>query len=96
MHDDKIRCLVSDAHGIYAWQAFVTNYDPTEWHVQVEDLRTLEAGPGDPNYWEATTNVEMEASYRDEDGHAWHLYQDGDIFAIRDDLTDVEFREVFP
>lgn len=94
--DDKIRLLVDGNRGRYTWQHFVTAFDPTEWHVQTEDLRTLEAGPDDEFYWEAAANVEMDAEFHD-GAHAWRLTQyEGDIFAIRDDLTDVEFREAFP
>jgi hypothetical protein len=95
--DDKVRLLVDGGnHGIYAWQHFVTAYDPTEWHVQVLDLRTLEAGPDDENYWEAAANVEMEAEFHD-GKHTWYLVQyEGDIFARRADLTVAEYREAFP
>ena len=100
---DKVRLLVDGAiRGVYAWQAFVRDFDPTEWHVQVEDLRTLEAGPDDENYWEAADNVEMEAEFQEMGdhetvAHVWHLVQyEGDIFAVREDLTYAEYREAFP
>ena len=91
----KITCLVDGSRGIFAWQQFIQNEDATKWGVEPEDVVTLTNGPDDPNYWEAAANVEMGAEYLDSLGYKWHLYQDGDIFALRDDLSQVEFEEAF-
>ncbi len=93
--DDKIRLLVDGTRGRYTWQHFVTACDPTEWHVQVEDLLTLEAGPDDENYDEAAANVLMEAYFED-NGHEWYLAErEGDIFAVRDDVPDSDMEAFY-
>lgn len=93
--DAKIEILASDARGPYAWRDLMEMIDPAAWGIQPEDVATLKAGPDDENYWEAANNAEMDAEYTAPDGHTWRLYQDGDIFALRDDLTDEEREERF-
>lgn len=56
------------------------------WHgIDPEDLAILRQGPDHADYWEAWDDVLSSASYTDDDGHTWTLYQDGDLFAVRDD-----------
>lgn len=95
--ETKVLLLVDgDIRGAYAWQHFALFNSPYDWGIQDEDIATLRAGPDDPNYWEAAANAEMGAEYKDMDGHVWHLHHDVHIYALRDDLTDVEYREAFP
>lgn len=82
--DTTIECIVDGAHGIYVPQAFAEQ--SIGWHgIDPEDLAILRAGPDHADYWEAWDVVLATAFYKDSDGCVWMLFQDGDLFAIRDD-----------
>jgi hypothetical protein len=49
-------------------------------------------GPHREEYWDAWTDVCDNASYTDSDGYIWNLHQDGDLWAICQELmTDEEY-----
>ena len=79
-----IKCIIDGAHGIYVPQAFVKRFE--NWQgIDAEDLAILLEGPDNRYYWDSWDYVLATASYKDDDGHTWTLYQDGDLFAVRDD-----------
>lgn len=81
---DTIKCIIDSSRGIYIPQAFAEQFEG--WHgIDPDDLAILLEGPDHPDYWEAWDAVLSSASYADDDGHTWTLYQDGDLFAVRDD-----------
>lgn len=77
--------LLDANRGIYIPQAFGQTYDPEDWGMSPKDWDPLLAGPGHDLYWEAWDNVLANASYTDSKGHRWFLFQDGDLFAYRED-----------
>ena len=89
---DPVRLLVSDAWGIYVPQRFIQDYDPSAWgiaHVTMPD-------PDQDGYWDEWDYILSIAKHVDSDGITWHLYQDGDLFAVAyDAMTDDQYREFF-
>lgn len=72
--------LVDGSHGIYVPRAFATNFNMSDWGVDVDTVTILLAGPDHADYWEAWSDVEgrTEATF---DGKRWVLEQDGDLWA---------------
>ena len=89
--------LVNDSHGVYIPQAFVEDYDVTQWGFSEdnEDIKTLQAGPEAEWYWEAWENVLSNAKFVDTNGKHWHLSQDGDLWAYCEELMSDEEYEGF-
>lgn len=81
---DNMSLLITDAQDVYVPQSFVKGFDYKDWGVSEEDYATLSAGPDDEWYWETWEDVLNYASFEDEFGHIWSLYQEGDLWAIRD------------
>lgn len=90
-----IEILLGDNRGIYIPQNFADGFDG--WSgINIEDLEILEKGPEEECYWEAWDCVLRDAFYVDKEGHNWRLYQDGDLFAICDELmTNEEYKDFF-
>jgi hypothetical protein len=90
-----ISILASDSHGIFIPQyaaSFLCNWDG----VTQEDIEILNAGPDHEHYWYAWEAIERDASYTDEKGNVWRLYQDGDLWAYCEPLmTDDEYYNFF-
>lgn len=93
---DAINLLVGDSAGIYVPQRFVENYDTSLWsNIDPEDVATIEQGPDHEWYWEAWSNILDNATYQ-HDGRTYHLYQDGDLYAIdQEGMTDEEYESFF-
>jgi hypothetical protein len=89
-----IEILLSDNRGVYIPRDFADfggNWDS----VTAEDIEILQAGPDTEGYWDAWDAVTRDASYTDEKGNVWRLYQDGDLFAYCEELMDDEEYEDF-
>ena len=56
-------------------------------------MTTLLSGPDNPNYWEAWNSVTDNASLKTDCGKTYYLYQDGDLWAVRDFETELEQKE---
>lgn len=91
-----IKILVSDHHGVYVPQVFVESHDTVAWGLNEHDVSDVAGGPDNHEwYWEAWDYILAKANYN-EDGHTWHLYQDGDLFAYCPELmTDEEYKDFF-
>lgn len=63
---------------------------PSGWAVN-----TCQDPGDDPDYWEAWEEILDKASYTDNDGHEWRLWQDGDLWAVCYDLLTDEERKNF-
>ena len=84
-----IEILMSDNRGVYIPRDFAEGFDG--WSgINIEDLEILKKGPDVDWYWEAWDNVLNDAFHNDKDGFTWRLYQDGDLFAICDQLMTNE------
>ena len=86
-NDDKIQILADSARGIYIPQHFAESVIVEEWGLDPEswEVQTIESGPDNAQYWDAWHQILDSARFTDSDGHEWSLYQDGDLYAIRDD-----------
>lgn len=85
-----LACLLNDAHGIYIPAKFIECYDPVAWGVTDDDQKELSSSDNQ-YYWETWESVEQYATFTDEHGNKWHLYQDGDLYAVCYELlTDDE------
>lgn len=83
--EEKIACLVDSAAGIYIPKEFIAGYADGFTGIGKESRETLLQGPDAEGYWEAWESVMDSAEYIDLDGHKWQLYEDGDLFMVRDD-----------
>lgn len=81
---DTIKLLIGEGAGIYIPRNFYENFDMTTWGLSEKDFRDL-SHPDNELYWEAWDEVLTQAKYLADDGHIWTLYQDGSLFAVRDD-----------
>lgn len=90
-----IEILASDSRGVYVPQ-FFAEYCSDNWNgIHPDDLQVLVEGPENEWYWETWDSVLTTAKYVDKNGNEWYLYQDGDLFAICDELMTDEERENF-
>lgn len=77
-----MQVLIDGFHGVCVPQAFAEAYNLHDWGISTEDINVLLAGPEHPDYWDVWDLVLYNASFTDEDGTVWTLYQDGDLFAV--------------
>ena len=92
-----IELLLADRNGVYIPKYFVEQYADM-WDVNYEDRETCALGPDVDNewYWEAWQNILDSATYIDEQGKIWHLWQDGDLWAYCEELmTNEEYLNFF-
>ena len=85
-----IKLLLSDAHGIYIPKTFYDGFDLSAWNVNHRTIDDL-SDPHKEYYWDTWEVVLNNSFLIDKDGHKWTLWQDGNLWAICDDLmTDEE------
>ena len=89
-----ITILVSDHNGIHIPRMFAERFD---WSgADIDDLNLVSKGPDHEWYWEAWESILRDAFHVDREGHHWKLHQDGDLFAICDELmTNEEYKDFF-
>ncbi len=80
-----IEILADSSRGRYIPQHFAEACDMEAWGVKPEDAAILLAGPDHEWYWATWDDVLQYSTFADAEGNVWCLYQDGDLFAIRDD-----------
>ena len=87
-----IELLLDEARGIYIPQAFYEGFDFGAWNLKLDDYSGLR-DPYLDGYWEVWEDLMNNAKYYDDNGHVWHLYQDGSLFMVRDDhdMETLEF-----
>ena len=81
---DTITLLLEESRGVYIPQSFYERFDFGSWNLNISDYSELSM-PENAHYWDAWDDLLREAVLTDADGHRWTLYQDGDLFAVRDD-----------
>ena len=77
--------VLADHHGIYIPQLWCAGIDQEEAEllcIDWQDVQTCQAGPGQGWYWEAWEAIERCASWTDQHGTTWGLYQDGDLWEV--------------
>lgn len=87
-----IQILYDSNRGRYIPQAFYK--ECFHWHDLPKDFEIL-SNPDNDYYWAVWDDVLSSAYHIDEDGHTWTLYQDGDLFAICDELMTEEEKNNF-
>lgn len=82
--------LLPDHYGQYIPWEFARRYAGQCDNVQQDDIDILLAGPEHPDYWDAWDDVVQIAQLRGIDGTRYYLYQDSNLYAIREgtDLPD--------
>ena len=75
----QVEILLNDSHGQYIPQKFYTQFDLKKWHIE-GDFSQLN-NPDNEFYWD-DWNIILNNAYCESNGKKWHLYQDGDLFAI--------------
>lgn len=93
---DAVSLLVADTWGVYVPQEFVERFNLADWSIDPESwaANTCAEGPDNHDYWEAWEEILRKAEYK-EDGHVWRLYQDGDLWALCDELMSDEEKQNF-
>ena len=92
---DSIEIISDSARGMFIPQHAAECLAPG-WAISDTDRETLTAGPENEYYWDTWASVIDYAEYTDESGNVWRLYQDGDLFAVCEDLmTDQEYMDFF-
>ena len=101
-YEDKIKLLIDDGFGVYIPQKFAEDYqfipntgNPKSqyWHgVKAEDLEILRVGPDDDWYWESWTTV-LDGAWIEVNGVKWTLFQDGDLWAVSEEMTEEDWSE---
>lgn len=97
---DAVTLILSDARGIYIPRDFVCD-DNNE--IAVEhcaawglteangDMWKSAADPESEHYWEDWDYILNNARYKDDEGHVYTLYQDGDLWGLcAERMTDEE------
>lgn len=83
--------LCDGHHGVYIPQLMAWRLYDAGWTVNPDDVTVCDAGPDDFDYWETWAHILDNATFTDENGYTWQLYQDGDLWAVCDNLmTDEE------
>lgn len=93
---EVVEHLLSDARGQYIPRDFVECFNLADWGIDPESWAaiTCAEGPDNHDYWEAWDEILNKAEYR-EGEHVWRLYQDGDLWALCDELMSEEEKQNF-
>jgi len=85
-----IEVLLSDRNGVYIPQIFAENF-ASGWEAMSEwDLGVLKSGPEHESYWDVWSWCTDNLIHTDKSGNKWRLYQDGDLFAICEEIMSEE------
>lgn len=82
--NETLILLLCDARGIYIPRDFYEGFDFGEWGLDIKNFSDL-SDPDKELYWDAWDEVLDGAEHHDRWGNIWRLYQDGDLWAVRDD-----------
>lgn len=90
--DDKVELLLDGNRGIYIPQHFCEDFNLDMYGLAPgdEDVAICKEGPDHEQYWDAWDSIQNKAKVT-EDGHTWTLYQNGDLWLVRDDTSDEWF-----
>lgn len=89
-----VQLLLSDSRGIYIPRDFVECFDIDKWNIDSKYIQRL-SSPDNEWYWDYWDVVLNNAKHTDKDGNVWHLWQDGDLWAICPDLMTDEEKQNF-
>jgi hypothetical protein len=86
------KLLIDDSRGIYIPKVFAESFDLTKWGFSESDSKLLLEDLLNPDsdwYWEAWEIVLRDACYQDDNLDIWYLEQDGDLFAVKEEIESV-------
>jgi hypothetical protein len=86
--DTDCQLLLCDSHGIYIpklWSWGISEEDCEDYSVSWEDVKLCQSGPDEEFYWEAWQSICDSASW-EENGSMWRLLQNGDLWAVKEDV----------
>lgn len=84
---DRCEIYADGARGVYIPQHFAESVNRSMvTGVSEEDYAILETGPDHELYWDTWDDVMQSAVVTTADGHTWTLWQDGDLWLLRDDF----------
>lgn len=90
---ENVNLLLSDARGVFIPRDFVEGFDLTKWEGIKHDDAEICKNPDHDWYWEAWETILSNAQYVHTDGRVFHLYQDGDLWALcYDSMSEEEKR----
>ena len=89
-----IQLLLSDSRGIYIPANFVECFNMQQWHIDEKYISLLNS-PNNELYWDYWDVVLDNAYFIDDKGNKWHLWQDGDLWAICPVLMTDEEKQNF-
>lgn len=89
-----IQLLLSDSRGIYIPRDFIECFDIDKWNIDSKYIERL-SSPDNEWYWDNWDVVLNNAYSIDKNGNKWHLWQDGDLWAICPDLMTDEEKQNF-
>ena len=90
-----IEFLCDSRHGVYIPQIMINRLVDNGWQgIGKTDIDELK-DPDNEWYWDAWENVENNASFTDENGNTWLLWQNGDLFAYCESLMTEEEKQNF-
>lgn len=84
MQDHKIKILLEDTRGIYIPQVFYKEFKFEKFSLDRENYTGL-SDPANESYWDTWSRLLTNAEHTDEQGYKWFLFQDGDLFLVRED-----------
>lgn len=88
--NSTIVLLLDESRGIYIPKAFYDGFDFASWGLNVSEYRDL-SSPDNDLYWDTWDALLRDAEHHEAPkqgeaiGHVWTLYQNGSLFAVRDD-----------
>ena len=86
--DTDCQLLLGDSHGIYIPQLYcsdISEDDCEDFSITWEDVKLCQSGPDEELYWETWQSVCDSASW-EENGFMWRLLQNGDLWAVKEDV----------
>lgn len=89
-----VQLLLSDSRGVYIPRDFVECFNMQQWHIESKYIERL-SSPDNEWYWDNWDVVLNNAYSIDKNGNKWHLWQDGDLWAICPVLMTEEEKQNF-
>jgi hypothetical protein len=79
-----VKLLVDECWGVRIPSRFCELYANDAWNIKELESQEL-SDTENPLYWETWESVRTNACFVDEQGYKWSLYQEGSLFAVRED-----------
>lgn len=93
---DGLILLADSAMGVYVPKHFADIAADTWEGFDPKDRAILKEGPEHEQYWDAWTDVLDNTKITTETGYTYGLWQDGDLWAVCDELiTDEEYKNFY-